>query len=146
MSEPPSIANASVGLMSTTLVTPPLTGTVTLVHEVPLKCSSTGAVFRRSTPSVDAVPAAQMSDGDDPELEVMSRPQRHAGRDGHLRPRGAVEVERDGLGDVGGADVDDGAAFGGDVVADVPAIELTPHWLLASVHSPAGSPCPSSWS
>src|SRR5271156_897402 len=73
MSEPPSRANASVGLMSTTLVTPPLTGTVTLLHEVPLKCSSTGATFRRSTPSVDAVPAAQMSDGDDPEIEVMSR-------------------------------------------------------------------------
>src|ERR1700685_479281 len=117
MSEPPSMANASVGLMSTTLVTPPVAaGTVTLLQVEPLKCSITGATFRCSTPSVDAVPAAQMSDGDDPEIELMSRPQRHAGRDGHLRPRGAVEVERDGLGDVGGADVDDGAAFGGDVV------------------------------
>jgi hypothetical protein len=26
--------------------------------------------------------------------------------------------------------------------ADVPVIEVTPHWLLASVHSRAGSPCP----
>lgn len=34
-------ANASVGLMATTSLTPPLTGTVTLLHEVPLKCSRT---------------------------------------------------------------------------------------------------------
>src|SRR5580693_6402841 len=58
--------------MSTTSVRPPLTGTVTLLQEVPLKCSSTGELSR-CKPSWNAVPAAQMSDGDDPEIEVMSR-------------------------------------------------------------------------
>src|ERR1700722_8557207 len=58
--------------MSTTSVRPPLAGTVTLLQEVPLKCSSTGELSR-CKPSWNAVPAAQMSDGDDPEIEVMSR-------------------------------------------------------------------------
>src|ERR1700733_6839596 len=58
--------------MATTSVRPPLTGTVTLLQEVPLKCSSTGELSR-CKPSWNAVPAAHMSDGDDPEIEVMSR-------------------------------------------------------------------------
>src|SRR3984885_14635488 len=58
--------------MSATSVRPVLTGTVTLLQEVPLKCSSIGAVPSSGSP-LDALPAAQMSDGDDPELEVMSR-------------------------------------------------------------------------
>lgn len=69
-------AYASLGVTASTSVSPPvgeLTGTVTLLHEVPLKCSSTGELFR-CKPSLNAVPAAQMSDGDDPEIEVMSRP------------------------------------------------------------------------
>src|ERR1700693_3141643 len=57
--------------MSTTSVRPPLTGTVTLLQEVPLKCSSIGEKSR-CRPSLDAMPAAQMSDGDDPEIEVRS--------------------------------------------------------------------------
>src|ERR1700689_684325 len=59
--------------MSTTSVRPPvgaLTGTLTLLHEVPLKCSSIG---ESCLPPMDAMPAAQMSDGDDPEMEVRSR-------------------------------------------------------------------------
>src|SRR5580692_11493203 len=61
--------------MSTTSVSPPVgeaTGTLTLLHEVPLKCSSTGELSR-CRPSLNSVPAAQISDGDDPEIEVMSR-------------------------------------------------------------------------
>src|SRR5580693_643270 len=182
MSEPPSRANASVGLMSTTLVTPPLTGTVTLLHEVPLKCSSTGATFRRSTPSVDAVPAAQMSDGDDPEIEVMLR----SGSVVLIGSLVVVQVEplncsASPLLFTDHRSVAENAASGPSVTlagmvicdhevplkwnatdsatsvvpvsmmappsavmlsAEVPVIELTPHWLLASVHSPAGSPCP----
>src|ERR1700730_14967040 len=62
--------------MASTSVRPPvgeLTDTVTLVHEVLLKCSNTGELFR-CKPSLNAMPAAQTSEGDDPEIEVMSKP------------------------------------------------------------------------
>src|SRR5271163_2626911 len=63
--------------MVTTSESPPVglaTGTVTLVHLVPLKCSNTGAALWPCKPGlVCTKPAAQMSDGDDPEIEVMPR-------------------------------------------------------------------------